>query len=327
MIFKNQRAVILMATYNGSRYLSQQICSIQAQNYDNWSLVIRDDGSTDDTINIVNDFVDRDERITFLKDSHGSAGSAVGNFSFLMQHALNEGSEYIMFSDQDDIWDSDKISVQMNYMGRLIQASPNKPFLVHTDLEVVSEDCQSINSSFMKYQGIHHEYKDALRVLIAQNFVTGCTVLINRSLLKLALPIPYHAIMHDWWLALCAASVDGLKYIDRSTLKYRQHYLNQVGAKGYWSTLNPFSVNWFKRWVNLRKELLATMRQAKSLYERIKDQEENKIIKQDDIVISRIYSSLLGYSKISRLATFNKLGIHRQGYLRQLLLKLRLFLM
>jgi len=140
----------------------------------------------------------------------------------------------------------------------------SEPLLVHSDLQVVDAGLKPISSSFMQYQRIAHE-DDGLRTLLLSNFVTGCTCLLNRQLAELALPIPREAIVHDWWLALCAASAGHIGYIAEPLVKYRQHGANVIGAKSAASRhrLSPDEVSF-------RNELIRkTVVQAGALSQRL----------------------------------------------------------
>jgi hypothetical protein len=114
-----------------------------------------------------------------------------------------------------------------------LQNGKKPPILVHLDLDVISEQLERIHPSFMGYQGLTHESRDPLRVLLTQNFVTGCATAINRPLLELATPLPVDVIMHDWWLALCAAACGRIEYLPHALFQYRQHDANQIEAEGF----------------------------------------------------------------------------------------------
>lgn len=227
------RIYILLGAYNGARFIGEQIRSIQSQTVSNWNLLVRDDGSQDGTADMIADVTRRDERIRCVGDRHGHLG-IVGNFGGLMRIAHAEGADYIFFSDQDDVWASNKIADQLTYlMGMESRHGQKTPILVHSDLEVVSEQLERIHPSFMRYQGLAHESRDPLRVLLTQNFVTGCATAINRPLLELAAPLPPDVIMHDWWLALCAAACGRLEYLPHALVRYRQHGANQMGRRDF----------------------------------------------------------------------------------------------
>lgn len=231
------KVVILLATYNGADYVSEQISSIRAQTFADWTLLARDDGSTDGTAELLNEAARKDSRIDVIRDQRANLGP-VGNFGALLQAAEAMGAEYVFLSDQDDVWLPDKVSKQLACM-RAAEAEygTGMPVLVHSDLSVTDASLNLINKSFMSYQGIRHDDHEPIRTLLVQNFVTGCTIVANRPLLELALPVPKTTLMHDWWLALCAATCGRIAYVPESTVLYRQHRNNQVGARGYWKSV------------------------------------------------------------------------------------------
>jgi len=103
--------------------------------------------------------------------------------------------------------------------------------LVNTDLQVVDEQLRVLDDSFWHYQRIHPERLKRLSRVLVQNFATGCTIMINRALADLALPIPAEAMMHDWWLALVATRFGRAEPLPMPTVLYRQHGRNDIGAR------------------------------------------------------------------------------------------------
>jgi glycosyltransferase involved in cell wall biosynthesis len=221
---------VLMAVYNGERYIREQIESIMGQSYRNIHLTIRDNCSEDATRTIVNQMIQRyPGRISLIlsKDNVG----IIGNFDALLKKA---DAEYVMFSDSDDSWLPEKVSLTMQKMAELEkEQGSTTPLLVHTDLKVVDARLQLIHPSFWNYSNLKPEYAELLSRELAQNQVTGCTIMINRPLLRLACPIPQNCAMHDWWLALFASAFGKIGVISESTMLYRQHDKNDIGAKHY----------------------------------------------------------------------------------------------
>ncbi|MBI1423216.1 MAG: glycosyltransferase [Gammaproteobacteria bacterium] len=253
---------ILLATYNGDAYIDEQIASICSQTYTNWKLLIRDDGSTDSTVGKIKNLVLQDERIELLDDPTGNLG-VVANFSKLAEIALSRNADYIMFCDQDDVWNYDKIEISLN---KLLEAEKkydkSTPILVHTDLTVVDENRELISSSFLRFQHLHHPYTDPVRTLLVHNVVTGSTVSMNYALLKLATPVREGVIMHDWWYALAAAVYGKLEFIPSATLSYRQHCTNVEGSVGFYSKLSLSNVNFFGKAKHYSQKLKCSIRQA-----------------------------------------------------------------
>jgi len=230
------KVLIMMATYNGSEFLEEQIESIVAQSHQEWELWIRDDGSKDDTIDIVHDFCEKDERIRFISDGCNGAG-ACGNFSKLMDRAKRESDAmYFSFSDQDDVWDCGKISAQLE---KILGLPFSEPALVFSNLCVVDADLRVVNKSFWAMEKMFPEKDLNLLSILGGNIVTGCTILMNRKALELAAPVPDVAIMHDWWIALKVYLYGKVAYVDSPLVQYRQHGKNDVGAnkRGVFSSL------------------------------------------------------------------------------------------
>jgi len=158
--------------------------------------------------------------------------------------------------------------------------------------------------------------------LLTQNFVTGCTVLVNRRLLDIALPIPEEALMHDWWLALCAAVFGHIGFVDKPLVKYRQHGNNEVGAKHFGDFLNPMTGKWKNRWYEGRENLFQSMKQAQALADRIREHDPDN----PNLALVEEYASLYGMSPVKRIQRLHDLGVHAQSGVRQMLLLSRLLL-
>lgn len=285
------RIDILLGTYNGELYLADQIESILQQTYHDWRLLIRDDGSTDSTRDIIDRYARKfPSKIFTVCDDKGNIG-VVANFALLAALAT---SEYILFADQDDIWLLDKIQRTLYQMvSAESQYGKHVPVLVHSDLLVANEQLEVIYPSFFHQQKLN-PIKTQLNFLLIQNIVTGCTMMINQALLKAALPIPRGAIMHDWWFALVASAVGHIAYINKGTIKYRQHSRNLLGAR------SPGAVELLKKLVteyrNKRKCLLAPQTvQAQCLLERL----SGKICEEDENMVR-------GFSNIRKTSFFQK---------------------
>ena len=271
---------ILLASYNGEKFIEEQIDSILSQSHTHFRLIISDDGSTDQTRQIIEKKMSQTDKILLLPPR--SNGGVIQNFSRLMEHSK---AQYIMLSDQDDIWFTDKIEKTLKRMLELEkQNGHHLPLLVHTDLHVVDQDLQSISSSFSQYVQIAPERPSSLYRLLGQNVVTGCTTMMNRPLLQLSLPIPQETLMHDWWLALTATAFGKIAYLQEPTMFYRQHSHNQVGARNgnVFKMTVAFLKNRKKYIENASKALLKQEMQAKKLasrYELQLPKEKLKLIK------------------------------------------------
>lgn len=219
---------VALCTYGGVDYIQEQLQSIIKQTVLPYEIVICDDGSTDGTIQVIEDFSKTSPVPIELFQNNVTLG-VVKNFEQAIGYC---SGDYIALSDQDDVWKQDKLEICVAKL-RELQKGTDDPVLIHTDLVVVDEDLHTIAPSLMRYQGMHHESnaEQAQKVLLFQNFVTGCTVIFNKALKEKAIPFPEHIVMHDWWLAIIAAFIGTIGYVDQSTVYYRQHNNNCIGAK------------------------------------------------------------------------------------------------
>lgn len=222
---------IFMSTYNGARYLQQQLDSIVRQDYDDWTLFIRDDGSGDATLSIIASFAALDPRIRLLDDDAGNLGAARS----FMRLLAGSQAPYFMFADQDDVWLPNKVSLTLGELKRR-EHDPDRPLLVYTDLQVVDEELSLISPSFLKFQRLKPSRFTSFRREMLQNIVTGCALGGNAALRnKSLLGVERHGdgmVMHDWWLALVASCFGEMACIDHAPILYRQHANNHLGAKG-----------------------------------------------------------------------------------------------
>ena len=219
---------ILLSTYNGEKYLEQQLQSIIEQSCADWHLIVRDDGSTDQTLCILDKFAKQDPRISVFTDEKGNIG-ALRSYEELLKKSE---SDYVMFCDQDDVWLPEKIS----HTAEGMQDAESKfgvktPLLVYSDLQVTDEKLTTVDTSFWHYAGIHPQNIVDFPTLAGKNCVTGCTTMINKTAKAVSLPFGEHALMHDHAIALSVIAHDG-KLIENphADILYRQHGSNVIGA-------------------------------------------------------------------------------------------------
>ncbi len=222
---------IVMATYNGEKYIAEQIESLLKQNYKNWTLTLHDDNSSDKTIEIIRTYQQLyPEKIKFIDDEI-SFGGAKENFSFLLDQ-LDENVEYLMFCDQDDYWLEDKVFLTLQKMLEVEGENKKSPVLIHTDLKVVNSKLDILSESMIKFQKLNIEYQYKLKKIAMENILTGCTMMLNKALIRHSKNIPKEAKMHDWWIAIMALKYKGvIEFCPHATILYRQHELNTVGSK------------------------------------------------------------------------------------------------
>lgn len=224
---------ILMSTYNGERFIYNQIDSILAQTYSEWRLYIRDDGSRDGTKAILKAYAEAHQERIFLDESQPKGLGAMRSFGYLLEQ--HRDADYFAFSDQDDVWNPDKLEICMSAVLQAEQNHPDLPVVVHTDLKVVDEQLREIAPSFWRYSNIKPDLVDNhLHYLAICNSVTGCAMLFNRKARDLALPMSPNAYMHDAWIALCTLYSGGVVVpVHQATIAYRQHGDNVLGALRY----------------------------------------------------------------------------------------------
>lgn len=225
---------ILMATYNGEKYLREQLESILNQTESEFRLLISDDASKDSTREILNEYVQKDSRvIVFLQDKNLGI---VQNFEYLMKKVE---SEYFMFSDQDDIWQKDKIKKSLTCIK---QTSSD---LVYTNLEVVNQNLETLEHSYWHLKGFEKKIKNYnnFESLYLNNYITGSTMLVKSKWIEKILPLPHKSnyILHDYWTALVVSKFGKMAYIEEPQVKYRQHQENRIGSKKRSNEISDFN--------------------------------------------------------------------------------------
>ena len=221
---------VLLATFNGEKYISELLDSILNQTYKNIKITIHDDGSSDRTLEILRDYSKRYPEIINLIDDGISTGSAVRNFEFLLK---NSSEEYIMFADQDDVWLPTKVELTLKKMLELEDKyGKDTPLLVYTDVKVVDENLNILSESlwdYAKVDGRNRTFSKCLEIGSGQGF----TIMINKKSKELSLPFPQNAIMHDRWISLVVSALGKIEYIDIVTGLYRQHRKNVAGVQKF----------------------------------------------------------------------------------------------
>ena len=297
---------ILMAVYNGERYVQKQVDSILGQTYRNWRLIIQDDGSTDHTIDLLRPYAQAYPERIFVYQREENSGAAYLNFYSMLPLS---SSRYVMFCDHDDVWMPDKIECTWQEMKRLEKENKGRPCLVHTDLKVVGEDLSVLAPSMVRRQKLN-PYA-SFRQIMVQNVVTGCTMMVNRSLLDLVEGVPKHSVMHDWWFALIAAAFGRIGYVDRPTILYRQHGDNQVGAKDAGSL--AYNMERLKDQKGARQVLYDTCIQAGEF---LRTYEKRLSPKQKEWL--SLYRDLPKQGKCRRIFLLFRYRFWKKGFLRKL---------
>ncbi len=267
---------ILLATYNGEKYISYQLESIAAQTDQNFICFIHDDMSQDSTVEIVKNYCSsHPEHFLFLGSS--KCGSAKKNFMLMMTLVK---ADYIMFCDQDDFWMSEKIEKNLTAIRELEQKfGSGIPYCVYSDLKMVNAELKETDSSYFQFTG-KNPHANTLKDLLRTNVVVGCTMIINSELQNMALKVQNldHIFMHDWWCVLICSINGKCSVIEEPLVLYRQHDNNEVGAQekhNFYRKLKNLlnlkqwsieSKNNFKRQQNFAKELVKITSKSNRYY-------------------------------------------------------------
>lgn len=231
MMKHNKMVDIILPTYNGGKYLEELIDSIIQQSYTNWRIIIRDDGSNDNTKEIIKSKQQQEkDRIFVIEDELGNLG-VLKNVLTLLKVAKGD---YIMLCDQDDVWFDNKIEIMVKCIMKHENNEGDMPILAFSDSVVSDSNLRVINSSFWKYSDINVD-KISLSNLLHRNIVQGAASIFNKELLLLVNQTNANlldkTIYHDWWIASIASIFGKIYHIDYKLMFYRQHKSNVVGAQ------------------------------------------------------------------------------------------------
>ena len=269
---------ILLATYNGEKYLKEQLDSLLNQTYSNIQIIISDDCSQDKTKEILETYQKYPQiKIYYQEKNIGY----VKNFEFLLKHV--EHNLY-MLCDQDDVWLPNKIEKTYKKL------EEENADIVFTDLEIVNEKGEQLSNSFNTKMHKIHKIKKTIetnKLAYLYNTMTGCTILAKSEGIEQILPLPENTkyIIHDSWIALISSLNKKVAYLDEPTVLYRQHVENQVGANRQSYNADNFS-EIRKLFLEVKEELFSTYleyqskfpddlktlnKQAKDYFDSIKD--------------------------------------------------------
>lgn len=224
------KVIVLLSTYNGEKYLQEQLESLAAQEDVEVEILARDDGSKDGTTTILNEWQERGLLKWYSTTNIGCCKS----FMNLLETAAD--GAYYAFCDQDDVWLPNKLKLTMDKMAATEKENPGKPIIIHTDMNVVDENLNIIHESFWRSSGLRPDILKTFPYLCTCNSVNGCTIVMNSAARRLILDkyVEQETIIHDVISALTIAYYGGIiDYVETPTMLYRQHSNNVVGAMQY----------------------------------------------------------------------------------------------
>ena len=219
----DKKIVILLATYNGVRFLSEQFDSLLRQTFQDFTVIIRDDGSTDGTIEIIENYALRYPRKFFILKDDVLHRGARESFMYLLENVI---ADYYLFCDQDDVWLPSKLELSLNKIKETERLNPELPVMIHTDLRIVDENLNTLYDSLWQWAGFDVDLNKQFNYAVMGNVFTGCTMIINRKARDFALPIHPKSSMHDEWIGLVISKYGIVDNLKAQTILYRQHGKN-----------------------------------------------------------------------------------------------------
>jgi glycosyltransferase involved in cell wall biosynthesis len=223
---------ILLSSYNGGVYLKEQLDSLIAQDYENYHVFCRDDGSKDNTVDILKEYSSRYPELIFFNENDFKNLGVKESFFSLLRYVDDESC--LMFCDQDDVWDKNKVSTFVSELAK--NTTPeNKalPIMVFGDMLVVDESLAVISNSFWNYQRLDLKIVDDWRRVMVSNIVTGCSSLLNPVAVSFIRKAPEIELLHDHLSAIIVAKEGKLVGLTTPTMLYRQHQTNVEGARSF----------------------------------------------------------------------------------------------
>lgn len=261
-----EKVHIMMATYNGEKYLREQLDSIVDQTYKNWVLYVSDDLSSDNTVSIIQEYCKKYPQKIILLDYKTKKGGASSNFSYLFNNI--DKADYYMFSDQDDKWKPNKIEKSIEII-KSMKKSGLKNNLVYCDAELVDGNMNSMGTTFITNDNLVFKEDNRPGILI-YNFAAGAAMLLDNDLYEIIGRIPECSHIHDWYCMIYAIYFGNVRCIKDELYYYRQHQGNVYGAK------DKITVKWLK---NYFKE-----NSISGTYRRLKKQSRDLLIAQHRVI-------------------------------------------
>ncbi len=298
---------ILLATYNGESFIHDFLEHCPwPQGAD---IIMRDDGSTDNTIAIVQDFASAHKIDLFILK--GERLGVKNNFAKTLEHLKKP---YFFFADQDDIWERDKFSILLKAMHELeVQHGKDVPLLVYSDASLMHSSGEIFHKSYLHNSMIPNGWNEDFINVLVMPHVPGCAMLGNKALARASLPMADEAVMHDAWVLQVAAALGKVREVALPLVRYRQHNTNVYGAK-------KRSVgNILKRLLDGRKpkyeNIVKSQRQASALLKHCGHGMPPEVRK-----LCKAWAEAEHKSWLARRFTYAKYGFKKAGFVHNVVL-------
>ncbi len=217
---------ILLPTYNGSRFIAGLLESLCNQMFSDFTLITRDDGSSDDTITRMEEFTSR-LHIRRIENTDRTNLGVIKSFEVLITHS---SAELLFFCDQDDLWNSNKVSRMVElYLGKRSLYGGKLPLLLFSNLSLIDENGTPNGTSFLSANNFNTAALGDPYYLSFKNPAPGCSIAANRELASGSIPFPEVVFMHDWWMIIDAALRGRIEFLDEQLVRYRVHSANTLG--------------------------------------------------------------------------------------------------
>lgn len=303
---RTPKLCVLLSTYNGEKYLKQQLESLLLQGFNNMELIVRDDGSRDNTLKILGEFNGS------IRLFSGTNIGVISSFFELLRNSPD--ADYFAFCDQDDYWKKNKVSRAVQ---KLSEISSDIPAMYCSKTELVIESLGEFKTK--GYWPKTPKKPLSLSNALVENVAVGCTIVINKAAKKLLVsrqPEFSNIIMHDWWIYLCVSAFGVVVFDEVPHILYRQHSSNTLGVE----------TNLLKKWHRRYQSFMVkskTRNLQRQAYEFLK-QYEDRLTNESKCIISKFVESRDKFS--DRFRYMFTRDIYRQTFLEDLLLRVLIML-
>jgi len=311
---------ILLATCQGAQFLDELLTSIRAQTDSDWITLVSDDASMDGSVEIVLRHAADDSRIVLLDPCLHRLGIRE-NFGRLLEAALQRDASLFALCDQDDVWMPTKIErLREAVEPRNGPTASAQPVVAYADLRLIDEAGLEIAPSHFRHAGADCVRRGVGPWLLAHNLIPGCTIVGNRALLELAVPLPPAIHHHDWWLLILAAAAGRVVAVDAVLTEYRQHRANAIGAAGPWRRAWRFVTGFRSQLRRARQQYALALAQAEALVERTGERAEQRLDPGWSQWIAATRRGLGGDRWVTRVGAVLRGPVRRLGFARNLLM-------